>query len=321
VAGTCKLYEDCVKYNFLKTLLEKYVSIYYHKAMDLELNIIENNIHHIKTIGNITLYNSSTICDLYHKLRTEGIESFIIDLGNTDYIDSSGIGALLHIHSSSEQRKINIRFINFTENVYKIIRLTHINNILPVSDNLDEAIEEINMIKNQQKYVIKQIIIDDDHELLSRNNKHFKEYHITLNDVRKISHMLALKAPAEIREVNLLEQQISELIKNAVKHGNKNNKDKSVKIWYSFSNMHAHLIVEDEGSGFKNIDEWNEFFRKKNILYNQQKYDELVDYLSFRTENSDYIDGGNALFAAIEYWNQGIVYNEKKNCVGVKRSY
>ena len=50
-------------------------------------------------------------------------------------------------------------------------------------------------------------------------------------------------------------------------------------------------------------------------------YEKMLGYLAFKTENSDETDGGNALFAAVEYWNVGMVYNKKKNAVAVKRIF
>ena len=71
----------------------------------------------------------------------------------------------------------------------------------------------------------------------------------------KIFHLLIVqKSPVRIREINLLEQQISELVKNAVKHGNGSDLNKKVRVWYSFTADEAHLIVQDEGPGFKEIE-------------------------------------------------------------------
>ncbi len=289
--------------------------------MELEHEIIENNIYLIKTIGYINLYNSGALCDLYHKLRKGGISNFIFDLEQTDYIDSSGIGALIHVYSSSKQKNINIRFINFTDPVYKILELTNLIDILPISGSLNEAVKELKEKRIEDQLNIKQIIVDKNSPLLDNTNMHFSEYKIDLKSVRGLSASIAQKAPAEIREFNLLEQQINEIIKNAVKHGNKCDKNKSIKIWFSFSILYAHLIVEDEGEGFQNLEEWNQFFKKRNELYSEKKFDELINYVSYRTKNSDDVDGGNALFAAVEYWNQGVVFNEKRNCVGVKRCF
>jgi hypothetical protein len=40
---------------------------------------------------------------------------------------------------------------------------------------------------------------------------------------------------------------------------------------------------------------------------------------SYRGPNRDEEDGGNSLIAAREFWNGGIIYNEKRNKVGVVR--
>mgnify|MGYP006052180869 FL=1 len=42
---------------------------------------------------------------------------------------------------------------------------------------------------------------------------------------------------------------------------------------------------------------------------------------SFKTKESDSQDGGNALFAALEYWNGGFVYNGKRNAVAMLKKY
>jgi len=133
--------------------------------------------------------------------------------------------------------------------------------------------------------------------------------------------LIVQSAPTEIRELNLLEQQISEVIKNAVKHGNRCDMNKKVTVWYSFSPAHAHLIVQDEGEGFKNLEEWNEFNRKRIECLRTQNFEDLANYVSFRTAASDEHDGGNALFAAVEYWNGGFVFNGKRNAVAMLKKF
>lgn len=133
--------------------------------------------------------------------------------------------------------------------------------------------------------------------------------------------LVVQKAPAEIKEINLLEQQISELIKNAVKHGNKKDPAKKIRVWASFSKNHARVIVEDEGEGFKQVEQWNEFNMKRNHCFETGDFDEIEKYFSYRTENSTDEDGGNALFAAVEYWDGGVVFNNKKNAVAVLKEF
>ena len=157
--------------------------------------------------------------------------------------------------------------------------------------------------------------------LFDRKKMFYKEFPGDYRQIRYFTLLIVQKAPPEIKEINLLEQQISELIKNAIKHGNRNNPLKKVKVWFLFTKVNAHLIIEDEGKGFKEIKKWNEFNRKRSELFATQNFEEMAEYISYRTDRSDDSDGGNALFAAVEYWDGGIVFNDKGNCVAVSKIF
>ena len=77
----------------------------------------------------------------------------------------------------------------------------------------------------------------------------------------------------------------------------------------------------DEGEGFKDLEKWNEFNRKRLECLHTSDFESLTNYVSFRTMKSDEQDGGNALFAALEYWNGGFVYNGKRNGVAMLKRF
>ncbi len=168
---------------------------------------------------------------------------------------------------------------------------------------------------------IKELKADGNNPLFDKTNMLYKEFPSDFRQIRYFTLLIVQSAPLELKEINLLEQQISEIIKNAVKHGNSCDLNKKVRVWYTFSSTHAHLIVEDEGPGFKDLEKWNEFNRKRLECLYQQDFEHLGSYVSFRTTKSDDQDGGNALFAALEYWNGGFVYNDKKNGVAMLKKY
>ncbi|THB62445.1 MAG: ATP-binding protein, partial [Spirochaetaceae bacterium] len=91
--------------------------------------------------------------------------------------------------------------------------------------------------------------------------------------------------------------------------------------WYYFSEHEARLIVEDEGEGFQDIEKWNDFNRQRIQAFQEQNFAELANFVSYRTDTSDDNDGGNALFAALEYWNAGYVFSEKRNKVAAKKIF
>ena len=169
--------------------------------------------------------------------------------------------------------------------------------------------------------LIKELKIDENSPLFDKTGMLHKEFPSDYRQIRYFTLLIVQSAPLEIKGINLLEQQISEIIKNAVKHGNKCDPTKKVKVWYDFSSTHAHLIVEDEGEGFKDIDKWNEFNRKRLECLHKQDFANLGSYVSFRTAHSDEHDGGNALFAALEYWDGGFVFGNKRKNVAMLKKY
>ncbi|MGP1368949.1 MAG: ATP-binding protein [Treponema sp.] len=162
---------------------------------------------------------------------------------------------------------------------------------------------------------------DDNDPLFDKTNMLRKDFPSDFRQIRYFTLLIVQSAPSEIKELNLLEQQISEVIKNAVKHGNHCDINKKVTVWYSFSPTHAHLIVQDEGEGFKDLEKWNEFNRHRLEALSAQDFAKLSNYVSYRTKDSEPQDGGNALFAALEYWDGGFVYNGKRNAVAMLKRY
>lgn len=162
---------------------------------------------------------------------------------------------------------------------------------------------------------------DDNDPLFDKTNMLKKEFPSDFRQIRYFTLLIVQAAPMEIKDTNLLEQQISEIIKNAVKHGNKCDINKKVTVWYSFSPTHAHIIVQDEGEGFQDLEKWNEFNKNRAKALYEQNFEELSQYASYHTQTSDQQDGGNALFAALEYWDGGFVYNGKKNAVAMLKKY
>jgi len=166
-----------------------------------------------------------------------------------------------------------------------------------------------------------EIGIDERSPLFERTGMLHKEVPSDFRQIRYFTLLIVQSAPPDIKEINLLEQQISEIIKNAVKHGNRSDPEKKVRVWYDFSPEHAHLIVEDEGSGFQEIEKWNAFNRTRQKLLEGEDFEALSDFVSYRGALADENDGGNALFAALEYWDGGFVFNSRRNCVSVLKRF
>lgn len=76
-------------------------------------------------------------------LKVEGANKFIIDLSEVESCDSSGLSAILvanRIISSSDGQ---IRLASPSEKVLSLIKITQLDRVLPVTNTLEEAIEQL----------------------------------------------------------------------------------------------------------------------------------------------------------------------------------
>ena len=70
----------------------------------------------------------------------KNVKKFIINLEQVDYIDSSGIGALIFICSTIKKMNLKLSISNVHGSVKKVIELTKLMGYFPISNSVEEAI-------------------------------------------------------------------------------------------------------------------------------------------------------------------------------------
>lgn len=290
--------------------------------MDITTGKVRDEIALVSVSGELDLYNANRLKETALRLFNKQESRIIVDLSELTYVDSSGIGVVLYMYTGAHKRGLNVTFTGINGTVAKVISLTKLDAFLPMEETVEKAAERlIDSSEESNGDAVKALRVVPDSPLLDTSGMYHKTFYIDLSQVRRLSNLIAQKAPKHLQEINILEQQISEIIKNAVRHGNNNDKSLGLSIWFQFSDHEARLIVQDQGPGFQKLEEWNDFYRKKIECYRNNDFEQMMNYLAFRTERSSEADGGNALFAAIEYWDGGIVYNERRNAVAVKKIF
>ena len=171
-----------------------------------------------------------------------------------------------------------------------------------------------------KRFIARKLIVDERNELFYAQGMRYVEFPSDFSRIREFTSLVLAECPESFREGNLLEQQLSEIIKNGIKHGNRNDPLKRLRVWYDLRKR-ARFIVEDEGEGFIELDQWNEFFQERQKALFDEDFDAFLSLASYRGPKSDETDGGNSLIAALEYWNGGMIFNEARNKVGVVRWY
>lgn len=111
----------------------------------MELKIRKSGeIYIIDVNGEMDLYNSYKLKELVMKMLEKKVQNFIINLEHVDYIDSSGIGALIYICSTIKKMNLKLSITNIHGSVKKVIELTKLMGYFPIASTVEEAISIFN---------------------------------------------------------------------------------------------------------------------------------------------------------------------------------
>jgi anti-sigma B factor antagonist len=110
--------------------------------MDLKIRKSGQN-YIIDIAGEMDLYNSYKLKELVTKLLEKKVERFIINLENVDYIDSSGIGALICICLTIEKMGLKLFMTNIHGSVKKVIELLKLVGYFPITSTIDDALRRM----------------------------------------------------------------------------------------------------------------------------------------------------------------------------------
>lgn len=108
----------------------------------MELKIRKNkDVFIIDVSGEMDLYNSYKLKELVMKMLERQVQCMIINMEEVDYIDSSGIGALIYICSTMKKANAKLFITNIHGSVKKVIELTKLMKFFPITNSLEEAIQ------------------------------------------------------------------------------------------------------------------------------------------------------------------------------------
>ncbi|HMA99628.1 MAG TPA: STAS domain-containing protein [Spirochaetota bacterium] len=101
-----------------------------------------DNITILDISGEIDLYNAPDVKDTIRQHIEKGNTRIIINLKNVNYIDSSGIGALISSLSNLKKVGGGLKIIHVYDAVRKVFELTKLTSFFDIYDNQDAAIAD-----------------------------------------------------------------------------------------------------------------------------------------------------------------------------------
>lgn len=78
-------------------------------------------------------------------LKVEGIKKLVIDLGNVESCDSSGLSAILVANRLVNSVNGKMRIAAPSEKVHSLIRITQLDKVLSVCETVEQAVKELNL--------------------------------------------------------------------------------------------------------------------------------------------------------------------------------
>ena len=96
-------------------------------------------------IGRITAVHAYSLLERI-KRGTSLFQDIWVDLSRTEYVDSTTIGTLLHLHQKMEAKSGSLFLCNVSPEVHKILKSMHLDNYLHTIRNSNiEALDELAM--------------------------------------------------------------------------------------------------------------------------------------------------------------------------------
>ncbi len=105
-----------------------------------------NKVLIIKFNGELDTTNATDVLELLEKMVNEDYKEqdiIIADFENLSYLNSTGIGVLLHFNNFVKEQQKNFALINVNDNIYDIISIIGASTVLDIHDSIEDALKEI----------------------------------------------------------------------------------------------------------------------------------------------------------------------------------
>ena len=92
--------------------------------------------------GRITLGEGSvTVRDTVHDLLSKGQKRILLNLGDVNYIDSSGLGELVSAFTAARKQGGELKLLNLTKKIHDLLQITKLYTVFDVKDDEALAVE------------------------------------------------------------------------------------------------------------------------------------------------------------------------------------
>jgi anti-anti-sigma factor len=98
----------------------------------------------IRFIGDLDATNVETVLERICNLFNDGKVHLVVDFTKLRYVNSTGLGILLHLSKSAREKTGCFKIANVNENVFEIIEIIGATSLLEIYDTVEEAMSSLN---------------------------------------------------------------------------------------------------------------------------------------------------------------------------------
>lgn len=110
--------------------------------MPFEKTVNQAGVTIIRITGQLIVGNRQELKSLVQEGLDRGERKFLIDCGETGYIDSSGLGALVSLAKKVREQEGELRIAGLNEDLRSLFELTKLDTLFPISPTAAEALAD-----------------------------------------------------------------------------------------------------------------------------------------------------------------------------------
>lgn len=104
----------------------------------------------VKVTRDIMMSNSMEFSEEFEKVNALSPETLAIDLGDVQFVDSSGIGILINLVTEIREKGTEISVFNMHKSLFSVFKLSGMQNIMELYKTSEEFYEKFPRWKTQE---------------------------------------------------------------------------------------------------------------------------------------------------------------------------
>jgi len=107
------------------------------------------NVSIIDLNGQLTSFASGVLRQTIGDLMVQGKKQIVLNVGNLNYLDSSGVGALVNCYMGVIKQGGEMKVVGLTPKVEEVLKITQLYRIFQEFQNEEEALQSFPAAKKQ----------------------------------------------------------------------------------------------------------------------------------------------------------------------------